>query len=197
METEQLDHKVDEDTEEHLAQLKRQRDELLSKKKEKEQQLAELLPPDVPTLIRQRELLLAMKAEKEQQLAEATKLQNSKSEKRKRGRPKKGDEGLEEEDLTITKKFKSSELTPPPGTGAQESNGMMVDWQHFQELKVEHKRGRKLLKEQKKQLEAFERESFERLDSLQHNLNRLLEHLTNNAKLQQDGNAQDPENKLS
>jgi hypothetical protein len=161
--------------------LKKQREELLLKKQAKERVLAELIPENVEVLKQQRELILAKKAEKERQLVELMSKQEivsnratggtlSKSNSKKRGRSKRD----EEDELVAT--TKQSTLSTSSSLFNTETKFILDDKQ-FDELRKEHKRNRKLIREQYQEFEVLTQYTLNRVDYLQQSLNLIMNHL--------------------
>jgi hypothetical protein len=105
-------------------------------------------------------LILAKKAEKERQLVELITKQDvvtnraaggtlSKSSSKKRGRSKR-----EEEDELSTNK-QSSLLTPTTSALLSPESKFVLDDRQFDELRKEHKRNRKLIREQYQEFEVL------------------------------------------
>jgi len=165
-----------------IENLKRQKEELLLKKQAKERHLAELMPENVETLKYQRELILAKKAEKERQLVELITKQDvvtnraaggtlSKLGSKKRGRSKR-----EEEDELLTKQ-QPSFLTPPTSALLSPESKFVLDDRQFDELRKEHKRNRKLIREQYQEFEVLTQYTLSRVDYLQQSLNLIMNHI--------------------
>lgn len=146
-------------TVEEVEDLKRQRDELLKRKREKEELLASLGPEDVESLRLQRESLLATKKAKERELAQLIKKKDGLD------KPSKGLKGTQPSILLyISQLQKKSTVTLdlylyvpfPEETHFQthlQNNVLEETRKQYLELKKEHKQDRQLMKDQKKRLE--------------------------------------------
>jgi len=151
-----------------LETLQRQKDELLRKKEEKQRQLSQLLPENLRSLNQQRESLLAKKLEKERHLAELMRKQElvtSRSNETLSKSGKKRGRSITDEEVEIS------------GSLKREAGFHSIDEKQFQELRKEHKRNRKLIRDQYHEFEVISHYALQRVDYLQKCLNLIMNHL--------------------
>jgi len=162
--------------------LKKQRDELVGLKRDKERELEsrlEMMSGD--KISKSRDSLYAKKAEKEKQLEKVRKYEQnslrssggrvsgkSLSGSKKRGRSSKRSSDSEEVDIRVPKRSKlnSSDTFQSVLPQSTLSRAILEDKQ-FQEIKKEHKRSRQLIKDQYREFEILSKYTFQRLDYLQ------------------------------
>jgi hypothetical protein len=158
--------------------LLREREQLMMQKIEKLKKMVEMDPDNLEVIKLLQDALKAQKEEKERQLNELMKKEKANSGK-KRNR-----KSNENDDFDLSKiKFTSPYAKPnlPTETSysvnTTPSKALSFDEKQFEDLRKEHKRSRKLVKEQFKEFEIFNRRTLERVDYLQQNINAIMEHM--------------------
>jgi hypothetical protein len=147
--------------------LTKQKEDLFNKKLQCEKLIKELLPGTTESCVQQREALLSLKAEKEKQIEELLRKQelvnkasyssgSLPSNSRKRSRSKREDD------------LKRGSRSP--------GNDGCLD-EKFDELEREHKKTRKLIREQYQEFEVIAQYTLRRIDYLQYCLNLIMEHM--------------------